>query len=117
MADETLTDMDLQILSHFRRDRLCGACNGPLEADRENRCWKCDLKAHAKTQIQWIELGVMNLNSKLGLRRPPSTGRVPSPNPGHNPAKPDKPTVKKPVKRKARKKPAKRKTPRKPAKK
>lgn len=75
MPNETLSDLDVQILSHFRRDRLCGTCHGPIEADRKNTCWRCDLKVHANAQLQWLELGVMNLGYKLGIRRKPTPTR------------------------------------------
>lgn len=88
MTDETMTELDLQILSHFRRDKLCEKCGGPLEADREVTCWKCDIKVHARTQLDWIETGTMNLAYQLGVRKPPAPAR-PAP---QNRAKSDKTT-------------------------
>ncbi len=105
MVNNTMSDLDMKILSHFRRDTLCGGCSGPVERDRVHTCWKCDMKAHVRTQLDWVDTASMNMAIKLGIKRPPPPARqLPPPASKSKKKTSRKPTRKKTTKKKGPKK-------------
>jgi len=69
---DELTPTQKEILAMFRSDRLCAACKGPIEVDRDiPQCAECERKAHLRTHIDWIKTGAMNMEIMFGLRNAP----------------------------------------------
>ena len=67
--------VELEIRKQFRFDKLCPVCGGPLEIGMSDRCWKCDVKIMARTQLDFIETGAMTIAYKLGVRSQPKPHR------------------------------------------
>jgi len=91
-----------KILATFRTDKLCPGCGGPMELGRTVSCLLCDIKRHVRTQLDFIEGGVMGIGYELGIRKPPPARREVSPS---SPTKkPARKTTKKPARKAATKK-------------
>lgn len=98
MTTETLSDIDREILSRFRRDTLCGKCGGPIERNRLTTCWKCDIIPHIRTQLDWIDTASMNMAYQMGIKRKPEPVRQSTPEqPKEQPKEPAAKTKRKPA--------------------
>lgn len=64
------------IRNTIRFDKLCPACGGPLEIDRTNKCWKCDIKKATRVQLDIIEDATMSLSVELEIKHPPKPHNV-----------------------------------------
>lgn len=56
------------IMGHFRLDKLCPECNGPMERRNRVRCNWCSTKRHIATQVNAIETAAMSIGYDIGIR-------------------------------------------------
>jgi len=55
-------------LMKFHMDRVCRTCGTLIEIERDNTCKLCNLKDTVKSNLEFVDTGLMNTRIALGIK-------------------------------------------------